>query len=93
VSDRSATSNGVILVVQGFRHSQAAREMVQSVADKSRRLIIVLLEDPRDMVAVPDGEKISVISAYGFRPVHQEAIAGALLGEFEPSGRSPMNFL
>ncbi len=93
VSDRSATSTGVILLVQGFRHSQAAREMVQSVADKSRRLIIVLLEDPRDMVAVPDGEKISVISAYGFRPVHQEAIAGALLGEFEPSSRSSMNFL
>lgn len=92
VIERAAESAGVILGLQGFRHCDAARELVQTLADRSLRLIVVLLEDPRDLVAVPAADKISVISSHGFRPVHQQAIAAALLGEFEPCGRSPVEF-
>ncbi len=79
-----------ILVLKGFRHSSAARALVEAVAAQQDRLIIVLLEDPRDLVAVPAGAGISVITAHGYRPVHQQAIADALLGRITPSDHSPM---
>ncbi|MDE0957816.1 MAG: hypothetical protein OSB12_04200 [Planctomycetota bacterium] len=79
-----------ILVLKGFRHSSAARALVEAVAAQQDRLIIVLLEDPRDLLAIPAGEGISVITAHGCRPVHQQAIADALLGRITPSDYSPM---
>jgi hypothetical protein len=87
------TARGVaetILVLKGFRHSSSARALVEAVAAQQDRLIIVLLEDPRDLVAVPAGAAISVITAHGYRPVHQQAIADALLGRITPSDHSPM---
>ena len=80
------------MVLQGFRHSERTRALVQALARENGRLIIVLLEDPRDLVAVPAGDQISVITAFGFRPVHQAAVASALMGEFEPSDQSPVQF-
>jgi beta-N-acetylhexosaminidase len=79
-----------ILVLKGFRHSSSARGLVEAVAAQQDRLIIVLLEDPRDLVAIPAGAGISVITAHGYRPVHQQAIADVLLGRITPSDRSPM---
>lgn len=87
------TAQGVaetILVLKGFRHSSSARALVEAVAAQQHRLIIVLLEDPRDLLAIPAGEGISVITAHGCRPVHQQAIADALLGRITPSAHSPM---
>ncbi|MEC9476936.1 MAG: glycoside hydrolase family 3 N-terminal domain-containing protein [Planctomycetota bacterium] len=89
---RGSEAAGVIMALQGFRHSSEVTELVQAVAEADLRLIMVLLEDPRDLVAAPSGDRVSVISSFGFRPVHQAAIASALLGEFEPSDRSPVEF-
>ena len=92
VIERGRPAAGVIMVLQGFRHSERTRALVQALARENGRLIIVLLEDPRDLVAVPAGDQISVITAFGFRPVHQAAVASALMGEFEPSDQSPVQF-
>ncbi|MEE2855983.1 MAG: glycoside hydrolase family 3 N-terminal domain-containing protein [Planctomycetota bacterium] len=87
------TARGVaetILVLKGFRHSTAARSLVEELATQQHRLIIVLLEDPRDLVAIPAAAGISVITAHGCRAVHQQAIADVLLGRITPSDHSPM---
>lgn len=93
---RARVVGETVLVLQGFRHSTSARAMVEAVASQVERLIIVLLEDPRDLVAIPQSagisgiSGISVITAFGCRPVHQQAIADALLGRIVPSDQSPM---
>lgn len=89
---RGSEAAGVVMVLQGFRHLPKMRDLVHEVAEKGYRLIIVLLEDPRDLAAVPSGEQVSVMTSFGFRPVHQAAIASALLGQFEFCSQSPVNF-
>ncbi|MGE4618754.1 MAG: glycoside hydrolase family 3 N-terminal domain-containing protein, partial [Planctomycetota bacterium] len=90
VVERGRSRGGVLLLVQGLRHCVGTQALVAALARESFRLIIVLLEDPRDLVAIPAGEQISVITSYGFRSLHQEALASALLGETAPFDQSPL---
>ena len=81
---------GVLVAVKGLRHREAVQSMLSAIAEQVPRLVVILLEDPRDLVALESGENISVITAHGHQPVHQQALVDVLLGRCTPSAISPL---
>jgi beta-N-acetylhexosaminidase len=51
---------------------------------------VVALRNPFDLEVVPPASPAALVTAYGFRPVHQRALLRILEGEVEPYGRLPI---
>jgi beta-N-acetylhexosaminidase len=52
--------------------------------------VVAALRNPFDLEIVPAGAPATLVTAYGFRPVHQRALLRVLFGEVEPYGRLPI---
>jgi beta-N-acetylhexosaminidase len=52
--------------------------------------VVVALRNPFDFEVVPAAAPATLVTAYGFRPVHQRALLRVLFGEVEPYGRLPI---
>ena len=52
--------------------------------------VVVALRNPFDFEIVPAATPATLVTAYGFRPVHQRALLRVLRGEVETYGRLPI---
>jgi beta-N-acetylhexosaminidase len=52
--------------------------------------VVAALRNPFDFETVPRGAPATLLTAFGFRPVHQRALLRVLFGEVEPYGRLPI---
>ncbi len=65
---------------------QILRALQEAAGD---RLIVAALRDPYELARFPDIG--AYVCSFSFRPCAAQAAAEALLGEFEPGGRSPVS--
>ena len=93
VARGAAQVAGLIVALKGARKGGGQAELARGACQWHRRVIFLLLEDPRDLIALGKSEGVVALTAYGFRPVHQRALARVLLGEFEATGTSPVGDL
>jgi beta-N-acetylhexosaminidase len=52
--------------------------------------VVIALRNPFDFEVVPEGARATLVTAYGFRPVHQRALLKVLRGDVEAYGRLPI---
>lgn len=65
----------------------AQAELVRALIARGKRPIVVALRTPYDLAAFPDAT--AYLCTYSIRPVSIEAAAGAIFGEFSPTGVLP----
>ena len=80
----------VLLAIQGARLDPRYREVFKDLAESVDSLVVLLLDDPRDLVAMPESENLSVLCAHGGRPLHLETLAEVLRGEIPPGSGQPI---
>lgn len=68
------------------RQTPILRALQEAAGD---RLIVVALRDPYELARFPEID--AYVCSFSFRPCAAQAAAEALLGEFEPGGRSPVS--
>lgn len=86
VARRAVDADGLLVTLKGSAQGELARGACQW----NRQVIFLLLEDPRELSNLDLSAAAGVLTAYGFRPVHQRALARVLLGEIEAGGNSPV---
>jgi hypothetical protein len=78
----------VLATLARFRHEEAA--LVRDLLPHEG-CVVVALRNPFDFEIVPASVPATLVTAYGFRPVHQRALLRVLRGEVEPYGRLPVD--
>jgi beta-N-acetylhexosaminidase len=77
----------VLTTLARFRADEA--RLVRALA-AHEGCIVAALRNPFDLEIVPAGSPAALVTAYGFRPVHERALLRLLRGEVEPYGRLPI---
>jgi len=85
---RSADRDGIVVATIGLRSSEAERSLLLGCLEWQPRTIAILLGDPAELAALP-ARDFTAVTAYGYRRVHQEALARLLRGEIGAPGRYP----
>jgi len=85
---RSADLDGIVIATIGLRTSDAERQLVLGALEWQPRTIVIPLGDPAELAALP-ARSFTAVTAYGYRRVHQEALARLLRGEIGAAGRYP----
>jgi beta-N-acetylhexosaminidase len=85
---RSIERDGILLATLGLPESEARRQLLLSAVEWNPRLCVIHLGDPGELARLPR-QDFTVLTAYGYRRPHQEALARVLRGELVPSGRWP----
>ena len=88
--DDSTAGRHWILALQGARLQTDCREILETVAQRLESLVILLLDDPRDLAVMPEAENLAVLCAYGTRPLHLQILAEVLRGETRPNRGQPL---
>lgn len=75
--------------VSGRSPSNAQMKMINQIIDLTDAPVIgVGIRNPYDIMAFPEID--AYLTQYGFRPASFEAVAGAITGEFSPTGKLPI---
>lgn len=65
-------------------------EILRALHEAAReRLIVVALRDPYELATFPDID--AYVCSFSFRPCAARAAAAALIGDYQPTGRSPVS--
>ena len=70
----------------GALQAEIVRALHESAGE---RLIVVALRDPYELATFPDID--AYVCSFSFRPCAAQAAAEALLGDFQPTGRTPVS--
>ena len=85
-----AMSGRFILAIQGARLQPRYCEVLGEAAKAVESLVVLLLDDPRDLSAMPESKELVVLCAHGTRPLHLQILAEVLRGETGPTGGQPL---
>jgi hypothetical protein len=77
----------VLTTLARFRAEEAA--LVRALLAHAG-CVVAALRNPFDFEVVPAAVPATLVTAYGFRPVHQRALLRVLFGEVEAYGRLPI---
>ena len=80
----------LLLAVQGARLDSHYREVLEALAESLDSLVVLLLDDSRDLVAMPESDNLAVLCAHGARPLHLETLSEVLRGEIPPGYGQPI---
>ncbi len=87
---RSVESDLLVVVLVEAKRSPARRELARQALDWHDRVVFLLLGDPWDIEVLPRRKTCTILCGYGFRPVHQYALAQVLLGNTIARGIAPV---
>ena len=80
----------LIIALLGARFNEAQRQLAQQAVEWNDRVIFILFGDPFDADVLPRRGSPTIVCAYGFRPVHQRAVAAVLKGDVTATGSCPV---
>ncbi len=87
----AATTFGRVLIGTTLaRFNALERDLVLDLAGAHRGAVVLALRNPFDLDVVPANLPAALVTAFGFRPVHQEALLSVLFGRVQPYGRLPV---
>ena len=86
--DLAAEANVLILVTCNAHLSEEQRELALKLADASQRLVVLCLRNPYDAALFPQAG--TVVCTSGDSTPSLVAVMEALQGEFEPTGKLPV---
>lgn len=89
VLERARRAPRLLVGLAGALRDPGQAACARALAAGHPACIFLLLQDPFDIRVVPDDGRAAVVTAYGFREVHLEALARVLSGAAEPYGRAP----
>ncbi|MBA4683865.1 MAG: beta-N-acetylhexosaminidase [Planctomycetes bacterium] len=84
------TEENLLLALQGARLDSRYREVLEALAKSLDSLVVLLLDDSRDLVAMPEADNLSVLCAHGARPLHLKTLSEVLRGEIPPGSGQPI---
>jgi beta-N-acetylhexosaminidase len=87
---QAATFDRLLLATTGARFEEAQAELVRACVASHPATILLPLRCPFDGQVLPEGAVATVVTAYGFRPPHLEALANVLTGRTKAYGRLPV---
>jgi len=88
--ERKGEPARIILAIQGARLQPEFREALSRCGECSTALVILLLDDARDLGSMPPRESATVLCAHGARPLHLQTLAEVMRGETIPTGGQPI---
>ncbi len=80
----------LLLAVQGARLESRYREVLEALAESLDSLVVLLLDDSRDLIAMPESDNLAVLCAHGARPLHLKTLSEVLRGEIPPGSGQPI---
>ena len=93
VSQRSqvvlAARDADTIIIGTYRANQNQALLVNDLRRMGKRLIVVALREPYDLLLFPDVP--TYVATYGYLPVHMEALGEVLFGDAPARGRLPVS--
>lgn len=93
VSQRSqvvlAARDADTIIIGTYRANQNQALLVNDLRRMGKRLIVVALREPYDLLLFPDMP--TYVATYGYLPVHMEALGEVLFGDAPARGRLPVS--
>ncbi len=78
----------LVVVSTGWANQQQ-QQLVKKLLGTGKPVIVVTVADPYDIALFPEAK--TYLATYGIRPVSMQALARALFGKVNPSGRLPVS--
>lgn len=77
------------VIIGTYRANAAQAALVDDLRRMGKRLIVVALREPYDLLRFPNVP--TYVATYGYLPLHMEALAQVLFGERPAKGRLPVS--
>lgn len=77
------------IIIGTYRANQNQALLVNDLRRLGKRLIVVALREPYDLLRFP--EVPTYVTTYGYLPVHMEALGDVLFGDVPAKGRLPVS--
>ena len=88
--DKARGFDRLLVGSTGARFEPAQAELLRAAVRGHAGAIVVPLRHVFDCEVLAESESFSAVTAYGFRPVHMQALADVLTGRAKPYGRLPI---
>lgn len=80
IATGAVDADALVIALPPVRFGAAQRDLISQLAQWHEHLVIVSLTDGQDRAALAAARGATVLTAHGFRPVHQHAVVQRLLG-------------